>query len=100
MVNFPFSPFLINVHALILQDFSSLSWFLPFCFDGPAPTNSMVEKCHDVNETNVNELIKEFPVPYSHMKNFKTKLTDESKERIAGYEEKLDTILWLVKVFG
>ncbi|XP_041350621.1 uncharacterized protein LOC121369645 [Gigantopelta aegis] len=75
-------------------DFSSLPWFLPFCFGGPAPENSMVEKCHDVIESNVNELIKEYPVPYSHIKTFKNKLTDESKERIAGYEETLDTLLW------
>ena len=80
--------------SFLQQDFSSLPWFLPFCFGGPAPENSMVAKCQDVTESNVNELIKEYPVPYSHVKNFKNQLTDESKERIASYEENVDTLLW------
>ena len=54
----------------------------------------MVEKCHDVDANNVNDLLIEYKVPFSHLKQFKDKLTGESKARIAANEAKLDTVLW------
>ena len=78
-----------------MQDFPNLPWFLPFCFGEPAPEDTMVKQCQNVTGENVNDLLKEFPVPYSHIKQHKDKLTDESKGRIA-MSDKLDTILWYV----
>jgi len=82
------------VHFNPAKDFPALPWFLPFCFGTPAPAETMVARCRDLTEANVNELLKEFAIPYSHLKQFKDKLTDESKARIAAKEDKLDTILW------
>ncbi len=82
------------VHFNPTKDFPSLPWFLPFCFGTPAPTETMVSRCRDLTSENINNLIKEFKIPYSHLKQFKDDLNNESKARIASYEEKLDTILW------
>jgi hypothetical protein len=82
------------VHLNPTKDFPSLPWFLPFCFGTSAPEESMVARCRDLTSANVNDLIKEFKIPYSHLKQFKEHLNNESKARIASYEEKLDTILW------
>lgn len=82
------------VHFNPTKDFPALPWFLPFCFGSPAPAETMVSRCRDITADNVNNLIKEFKIPYSHLKQHKSSLTDESKARIASYEEKLDTILW------
>ena len=82
------------VHFNPSKDFPALPWFLPFCFGTPAPEETMVARCRDLTNANVNDLIKEFRIPYSHLKQFKEHLNDASKARIATYEEKLDTILW------
>jgi hypothetical protein len=82
------------VHLNPTKDFPSLPWFLPFCFGTPAPTETMVSRCQDLTNENINILIKEFKIPYSHLKQFKENLNNESKARIASYEDKLDTILW------
>ncbi|XP_071114112.1 uncharacterized protein [Haliotis cracherodii] len=75
-------------------DFAVLPWFLPFCFGANSPEGSMVERCRDVTEANVNDLIKEYDVPYTHVKEHKARLTEDSKARLAAYETKLDTVLW------
>ena len=54
----------------------------------------MVSKCALVNADNVNELVSSYDVPYTHIKEYKNKLTDASKKRIAQYEAKVDTVLW------
>ncbi|UJR17801.1 hypothetical protein I4U23_004700 [Adineta vaga] len=82
------------VHFNPTKDFPALPWFLPFCFGTPAPQETMVFRCQDLTNANVNTLIIEFKIPYSHLKQFKEHLTDQSKARIASYEEKLNTILW------
>ncbi|ESO89374.1 hypothetical protein LOTGIDRAFT_229223 [Lottia gigantea] len=76
------------------KDFEALPWFLPFCFGESAPEDSLVRRCRDVTADNVNDLVAEFDVPYSHIKTFKDKLTEKSKARIASYEPKIDTVLW------
>ena len=82
------------VHFNPTNDFPALPWFLPFCFGTPAPQETMVARCRELTTVNINELIKEFQIPYSHLKQFKERLTNDSKARIASHEEKLDTILW------
>jgi hypothetical protein len=82
------------VHFNPAEDFPALPWFLPFCFGTPAPTETMVARCRDLTSENINDLVKEFKIPYSHLKEYKEHLNDASKARIASYEEKLDTILW------
>lgn len=82
------------VHFNPAKDFPALPWFLPFCFGVPAPAETMVARCRDLTNENVNDLLKEFAIPYSHLKQFKDKLNEASKARIAEKEEKLDTILW------
>ena len=82
------------VHFNPTNDFPALPWFLPFCFGTPAPQETMVARCRELTTANINELIKEFQIPYSHLKQFKERLTNDSKARIASHEEKLDTILW------
>jgi hypothetical protein len=81
------------VHFNPSKDFPALPWFLPFCFGTPAPEETMVSRCQDLTTANINNLIKEFEILYSHLKQFKKHLSDESKARIASHEEKLDTIL-------
>lgn len=70
-----------------------MPWFLPFCFGESAPEDSMVKHCQTVTAENVNDLLKEFPIPYTHIKQHKDQLTAESKARIAT-TDKLDTVLW------
>lgn len=82
------------VHFNPTRDFPALPWFLPFCFGTPAPEGTMVARCREITNANINTLIKEFQIPYSHLKQFKEHLNNESKARIASHEEKLDTILW------
>ncbi|CAF2138561.1 unnamed protein product [Rotaria magnacalcarata] len=82
------------VHFNPSKDFPALPWFLPFCFGTPAPEETMVARCRTLTNENVNDLIQEFKIPYSHLKQFKDHLSDKSKAKIASYEEKLDTILW------
>ncbi|KAJ8319834.1 hypothetical protein KUTeg_001421 [Tegillarca granosa] len=76
------------------KDFKNMTWFLPFCFGQSAPEDSMVHRFKDLTADNVNDLLMEYPVPYSHVKELKNKLTNESKARIACNEEQLDTLLW------
>lgn len=54
----------------------------------------MVHRCRDITADNANALIKEFEIPYSHVKAHLNALSEESKARIAGYEKKLDTVIW------
>ncbi|CAF1594874.1 unnamed protein product, partial [Didymodactylos carnosus] len=82
------------VHFNPTKDFPGLPWFLPFCFGNPAPSDTMVAHCRNVTTENVNTLLKEFSIPYSHLKQFKNVLSEESKAKIALKEEKLDTLLW------
>jgi len=82
------------VHFNPTKDFPALPWFLPFCFGTPAPTETMVARCRDLTNENVNDLLKEFSIPYSHLKQFKDQLNESSKAKIASKEDKLDTILW------
>jgi hypothetical protein len=82
------------VHFNPTKDFPALPWFLPFCFGTPAPAETMVARCRDLTNENVNDLLKEFSIPYSHLKQFKEQLNEASKAKIAGKEDKLDTILW------
>ncbi|PIK41203.1 hypothetical protein BSL78_21955 [Apostichopus japonicus] len=76
------------------KDFSSIPWFLPFCFGEEAPDTSLVKKCSLINKDNVNELILGTDVPYSHIKSLAGELNKESKTRIATYTESLSTVLW------
>ncbi|CAF3653335.1 unnamed protein product [Rotaria socialis] len=82
------------VHFHPEKDFPELPWFLPFCFGSPAPAETMVARCRDITNENVNDLLKEFSIPYSHLKQFKEHLNEASKAKIAAKEDKLDTILW------
>lgn len=77
-----------------MQDFPALPWFLPFCYGGPAPDNTMVERCQSLTDSNVNDLVKEYDIPYSVVKAHVKNLTSDSMARVAEYEEKLDTVLW------
>ncbi|BFZ09851.1 hypothetical protein BsWGS_12890 [Bradybaena similaris] len=77
------------------KDFPSAPWFLPFCFGTvPPPAGSLVQHCQNITEESVNDLVKEYDIPYSVLTQFKGKLTAESKGRIARYESKLDTVIW------
>ena len=82
-----------DIFQCFVKDFANLPWFLPFCFGEPAPDGTMVKQCQNVTGKNVNDLLKAFPIPYTHIKQHKDQLTAESKGRIA-MSEKLDTILW------
>ena len=85
------------LRLLLFQDFEALDWFLDFCYGAPAPEETVVYRCKEVSEDNVNDLLKEFEIPYTHIRSQvpdSDKLTEESKARIASYETKLDTLLW------
>ncbi|KAH9514771.1 hypothetical protein Btru_023606 [Bulinus truncatus] len=97
-INFPKDPWikladLCHLHPE--KDFPGATWFLPYCFGtGTVMEDSLVKVCQDLNEENVNESIKKFKIPYSVLKKYKDRLNSESKQRIAEYEPKLDTVLW------
>ena len=91
-IDFSSCHFLLGI--VYLQDFAALPWFLPYCFGKDAPEGTMVNRCRDLTQENVNNLVVEYDIPYSHLKQFKGQLSDEAKLRIAEYEEKLDTVLW------
>ena len=80
-------------HFNPVRDFPNLPWFLPYCYGKSAPEGTMVHRCRNVTGDNVNDLLKEFPLPYSHVKDYKSLLTEESKGRI-GLTDKLDQIIW------
>ncbi|XP_072178023.1 uncharacterized protein [Diadema setosum] len=76
------------------KDFPGCPWFLPHCFGEPAPQDSLVARCASMSAANINEIVQNTDVPYTHIKQFVTSLTPESKARIAEYEKKVDTLLW------
>lgn len=95
-LHFPRQPWchLADICHLNPKDFSSLPWFLPFCFGEPAPNDSLPWICSDLCAENVNELLKEYVIPYSHIRRVKdVNLTNASKGRIAKHEP-LDQVLW------
>ena len=53
----------------------------------------MVASCKDVTAKNVNLLLEEFDIPYSHIRKHVSKLTNHSKYRVASYES-LTTVIW------
>ncbi len=55
----------------------------------------MVHRCKTLSGETVNDLLKEYPIPYSHIKAHKALLTPESKAVIAA-SDTLDTIIWFV----
>ena len=84
------------IHMCLFQDFPQLPWFLDFCFDKPAPDGSMVAMCRDLTPENVNELMVEYEIPYSHLRDkpeVVKALSDDSKRRLAHYTP-LDQLLW------
>lgn len=54
----------------------------------------MAFQCKALSADNINEIVKEYPLPFSQVKQFKDNLTSETKGRIAEYETKIDTVLW------
>ena len=76
-----------------MQDFPALDWFLPFCYGAAPPEGSMVGQCRDLSSATVNEMLKEFPLPFSHVKAHSDALTEQSKVKIAA-TDKLDQIIW------
>lgn len=84
---------MLMVSVIFLQDFTALPWFLGYCFGNDAPEGTMVHRCKAVTQETVNNLLKEFNIPYSHIKAFSSALTTESKTKLA-HTEKLDTIIW------
>lgn len=72
-----------------------LPWFLPFVFGEGAPEGSMVEKCSDLTDENVEELLAEFEIPFQFLRNRVTVqlLNDEQRARIAEYTD-IDTLVW------
>ena len=49
--------------------------------------------CKDLNADNVNDLLKEYDLPFSHIKRVKQALTDESKAKVASVD-KMDMNIW------
>lgn len=82
------------IHLNPVKDLPQAPWFLPYCFGGPLPADSMVDKCKNMTESNVNDLIKQFKIPYSALKKLCSSFTKESKVKIAEDQDTLDTILW------
>lgn len=76
------------------KDFPNLPWFLRFCFGDDPPSDTIAYQCKALSADNINTIVNEYPVPYSQVKQFKDQLTNETKGRIAGYEAKVDTVLW------
>ncbi|CAF0709851.1 unnamed protein product [Brachionus calyciflorus] len=76
------------------KDFPNAPWFLPFCYGNKLPEDSKVERCRNMTADNVNELIKEFDLPFRMVSHLKKYLNAESKKCLAEKQEKLDSILW------
>jgi hypothetical protein len=69
------------VHLNPAKDFPNAPWFLPYCFGEELPKGSKVERCKNINNQNVNEVVAEFELPYSYLKNYKSYLDEKSKEK-------------------
>lgn len=77
-----------------MQDFPNLPWFLRFCYGEEPPSDTIAYQCKSLTNENINQIVKEYPVPFAHVKQHKDKLNNEAKGRIAEYEQKVDTVLW------
>ena len=78
----------------------AVPWFLPFVYGKPAPADSMVASCVELDASNVDELVERFDVPYSYLR---TKLpggvSQRIKERVAQYEP-LTQVMWYYEEIG
>jgi hypothetical protein len=82
------------VHLNPSKDFPNAPWFLPFCFGQDPPKDSKLDKCRNISKDNVNDLIREFDLPYSFIRKYASHLNEASKVKLAESQDKLDTILW------
>lgn len=82
------------VHFNSIKDFPQATWFLPYCFGAQRPKDSLVDKCRGMNDRNVNQYIANYDIPYSVLKKYVGKFTNQSKLKIAEKQDKLDTIIW------
>jgi len=77
-----------------------IPWFLQFVFGAPAPPESMVAECADLNEDNVEELVAKYNVPYSYLRTkLAGRVPQAVKVRVASYEP-LDAIVWYYEELG
>ena len=53
----------------------------------------MVARCKELTAKNVNPLLEEFDIPFTHVKQFQSALTVKSKTKIAACD-KLDKVIW------
>lgn len=82
------------VHFSPSKNFSSLPWFLPYCYGQPAPDISTVYKSREITAENVNEILKSTPLPFHKISKFKQNLTNESKAIIARHEDNVGRAIW------
>lgn len=82
------------VHLNPNKDFPDAPWFLPYCYGEEPPKDSKIAKCKGISDSNVNELVKEFDLPFSFVKPYSSSLSNASKKKLADNLDKLDTILW------
>ena len=76
------------------KDVPQCPWFLNFCHGQPAPEDNIVHKVANMTSDDLPMTLMTQEVDYSVIRKCKAELTDGSKERIAAYTQKLDTILW------
>eukprot|EP00010_Vexillifera_abyssalis_P007668 CAMPEP_0201545018 /NCGR_PEP_ID=MMETSP0173_2-20130828/1602_1 /ASSEMBLY_ACC=CAM_ASM_000268 /TAXON_ID=218659 /ORGANISM="Vexillifera sp., Strain DIVA3 564/2" /LENGTH=648 /DNA_ID=CAMNT_0047953323 /DNA_START=118 /DNA_END=2064 /DNA_ORIENTATION=+ len=76
-----------------------LSYFLSVCFGKDAPAGTIVRECANLNASNVEQLSKAFPIPYSYLRRRVPQLSPVIKSRVATYED-LDTLIWYYEELG
>jgi hypothetical protein len=88
---------LSNFIHIKASDFQ-LNWFLAYVYGTPAPVDSILHNCKNINNTNALDIMTKYKPNYNYIRQLNKDqkcftMTDTIKRVIAEYT-KLDTVLW------
>lgn len=89
------------VHLNPTKDFA-IDWFLPYCFGGEVPKDSIVCKANGLTINNFESIYSEFQLPYEFVRtklDLKTGLFTDQKQlnrvkEVIAFRENVNTVLW------
>jgi len=77
-----------------------LDWFLHFAHGAPAPADSVVAQCQNLDAANVASLIAKHDIPYSYLRtHLPDGLSEAVKARVVEYEP-IDQVVWYYEELG
>lgn len=89
---------LANLLHLKPTDFQ-LDWFLQYVYGKPAPTDTMVFACKNINKTNANDMILKYKPDYNFLRTLKITLDSIAKSCVATYTD-LNVLIWWLHEFA